>query len=490
MISHVRAIDGSDTRTADSTIPTGASSCLDYDSAKKFFADCVKGVCTGNMRVEPFGKNAEQSDSCPVAIDREHLIPGCVYYLDGHVLVLAQVDEHGEPRFLDATVAVSRDLYTFNGMNAVSGMTPRRSENAGNEYAGCFRGFRVLRYPIAETNKDGEVKRVRRRTDEEMKEFGWSVEQYDKFEELVKHGKIREGGCEFDSMHQFIRYRLSTPVPIKVTELIRGYAQQAQAGLTAREQAVQAAWADVQKNGPIPFPEGADTKNIYGTGGRWGEHATALADVEFRARYFEFCEALDRMLCWFDAKLEYVDLDGLRLDAIWNHSDLAWAALREKDRIFAETKLEYTDSSGGKHELSLADIEHRLYDLSFDPNHPPELRWGAKPGSDEAAKAPEMPTPVRSGKAMSMADAYRHEAYYRSLTRRETEETPLAESATEGFYVRQTINDFLWQKWDGLTSPPLVPHGGRAAYMASIPEGEKLSISQKFASNVVKARHE
>ncbi len=490
MISHVRAIDGSDLRTADSTIPVGGSSCFDYDSPHKFFMDCVTGVCTGNMRVEPFGKNAQQSDSCPVAIDREYLRPGCVYYLDGHVLVLAEVDEHGEPRFLDATVAVSRDLYTFNGMNAVSGLTPKHSENAGREYAGCFRGFRVLRYPIAETDKKGEVKRVRRRTDEEMREFGWSTEQYDKFEELMKQGRITDNGLSFDSMHQFIRYRLSTPAPIEAAKLIDEYVKEAQRLLTEREESVQKAWADVQKKGSIQFPEGADLQNIYRAGGRWGEHATALADAEFRAHYFAFCEALDRMLSWYDAKEDYVSLEGLHGDAIWNHSDLAYAAISVKNRVFSDTNFEYADSSGVKHTLSLAEIERRFYNLSFDPNHPPELRWGAKPGSDEADKAPEMPTPVRGGKALAMADAYKREAYYRSLTRRETEETPLRGAATEGFYVRETIDEFIWPKWHGVQSPPIVPHGGKAAYLASLPETEKKDLAQKFASNLVKERHE
>jgi hypothetical protein len=490
MVSHVRAVDGGDLRTADCTIPVGGTSCFDYDSPRQFFVDCVTGTNTGNLRVEPFGKNAGLSDTCPVAIDREHLLPGCVYYLDGHVLVLASVDEHGEPRFLDATVAVSRDLYTFNGMNAVSGLTPKRSENAGREYAGCFRGFRVLRYPIAETDKSGNVTRVRRRTDAEMEEFGWSTEQYDKFEELVKQGKIADNGLACDSMHQFIRHRLSTPEPIRVADLIREYVKEARDLLAAREQSVQQAWADVQKNGPIQFPEGTDMQNIYRAGGRWGEHATALTDAEFRARYFDFCEALDRALSWYDMKEDYIDLEGLFKDAIWNHSDLAWAAIVEKDRAFAATTFEYTASTGEKRTLSLADIERRLYDLSFDPNHPPELRWGAKPGTDEAEKAPETATPVRGGKTLPMAEAYRYEAYYRSLTRRETEETPLRCAATSGFYVRETINDFLWPKWHGLKSPPIVPHGGKAAYMASMPEAEKKTLAQQFASNQVKERRE
>ncbi len=492
MISHVRSGDGGgDLRTAACTVPVGGTSCFDYDSPHEFFVDCVTGTNTGNLRVEPFGKNSELSDTCPVAIDREHLLPGCVYYLDGHVLVLARVDEHGEPRFLDATVAVSRDLYTFNGMNAVSGLTPKRSENAGKEYAGCFRGFRVLRYPIAETDKSGSVVKVRRRTDAEMREFGWSTDQYDKFEELMKQGKITDSGFDFDSMHQFIRYRLSTPVPIKVAGLIHGYAAEARGLLAARELAVQEAWSAAQKNGPIAFPEGADLQNIYRARGRWGEHATALTDAEFRARYFEFCEALDRALSWYDTKEDYVNLDGLHKDAIWNHSDLACAAVMEKNRIFAETRFEYAASSGEKRTLSLSDIEKRLFDLSFDPNHPPELRWGAKPGSDEAGRAPETVTPVRAGKPLSMAESYKREAYYRSLTRRETEDTPLRDAATTGFYVRETIDDFIWPKWHGLVSPPIVPHGGKAAYMAAVPDAQRKTLAQKFASApAAKERHE
>ena len=490
MVSYVRSGDGTDLRTASHCIPGGCASSFDYGSAGAFFSDIVTGTCTGNLRVEPFGKNAELSDTCPVAITREYLIPGCVYYLDGHVLVLAQVDQHGEPRFLDATVAVSRDLYTFNGMNAVSGLTPKHSENAGREYAGCFRGFRVIRYPIAETDKAGNVTRVRRRTDAEMKEFGWSLEQYDKFEELAKQGRIAEGELSFDSMHQFIRHRLSTPTPIEAARIIQAYADRARELLAEREKMVQEAWADVRKNGPVMFPEGADMQNIYRAGGRWGKYATALTDAEFRARYFDLCEALDRTMSWYDTRAEYVNLEGLQGDAVWNHSDLAYALLLVKDRAFAGVTVEYTASTGEKRTLSMLDIEKRLFDLSFDPNHPPELRWGARPGSEEAAKAPEMATPVRSGKPFPMAEAYAKESYYRSLTRRETEETPLRGMAESGFYRRETIDDFLWPKWHGLVSPPLVPHGGRVAYMASVPEAEKKSLLQQFAAMPAKGRHE
>ena len=97
MISYVRACDGGDVRTADYTIPGGCASSLDYDSPHDFFMDAVKGTCTGNFRVELNRKNTEYSDTLPVAIDRQYLLPGCLYYLDGHVLILATIDKYGEP---------------------------------------------------------------------------------------------------------------------------------------------------------------------------------------------------------------------------------------------------------------------------------------------------------------------------------------------------------------------------------------------------------
>lgn len=465
MFSHVRAVDGSDIRTAASTYPVGTVSSFDYDSARQFFVDATVGTCTGNLRVPPFAKNAELSDTCPVALTPEHLVPGCLYYLDGHVLILAKV-EPGNVRFLDATTSYTRDLYTFNGLNVVTGIKPRNSGNGADPYAGCFCGFRVFRYPIAETDADGKVKRIRRRTDAEMAEFGFSTEQYEKMEELVKNGKITEDGRSFGSMHQLIRYRLRGPGPISVTSLLREYAARAKEQLIARDAAVQEAWAEVRANGPIEYPDKGADWNIYTAGGRWGRFSTALSDTEFRAGYFDFLDEMDAAIQWLDVQSGYLDLDGLNLHAIWSTSDLAWAYLAQKDRVFRETTFDITGSTGEKRTLSLYDLEKRMFDLSFDPNHPPELRWGMKPGSDETAGVPETSTPLRGGKMAPMAEAYARQAYYRSLTQREIGETPYEDQPLSGFPVRQIINDYLWMKWRNNLTPPLAPHGGRAAYEA------------------------
>lgn len=466
MFSQVRAVGGGDTRTADATYPVGAVSSFNYASPLQFFTDATVGTCTGNLRVPPFEKNSELSDTCPLALDRKYLLPGSLYYLDGHVLILAKMESSGNVRFLDATTSYTRDLYTFNSMNVVTGITPRHSENTENPYAGCFCGFRVFRYPIAETDENGKVTRVRRRTDAEMAEFGFSTEQYEKMEELVKQGKIMEDGLSFGSMHQLIRYRLRGSEPISLSGLLREYAARARAALIARDAAVQEAWAEVRANGPIEFPDKGADWNIYTAGGRWGRYTTALTDTEFRAAYFDFLEEVDAAIQWLDMQCGHLDLRDLNFNAIWSTSDLAWAFLSEKDRVFRETAFEITDSAGGKINMTLADLEKRLYDLSFDPNHPPELRWGVHPGSGEATGLPESPTPLRGGKTAPMADAYTREAYYRSLSQREIGETPYADQPLTGFPVRQIINEYLWIKWRGNPTPPLAPHGGRAAYEA------------------------
>lgn len=466
MFSHVRAVDGSDIRTADATYPVGTVSSLDYASPRQFFVDATVGTCTGNLRVPPYAKNAELSDTCPVALDPQYLIPGCLYYLDGHVLILAKLDANGNVRFLDATTSYTRDLYTFNSMNVVTGITPRHRENTEDPYGGCFRGFRVFRYPIAETDSSGKVIRVRRRSNEEMAEFGYSTEQYEKMEELVKEGKIQEQGLSFGSMHQLIRFRLHTEQSIPVTKMIEAYALKAKEQLKLRDDAVQAAWADVQANGPIEFPDRGAEWNIYTAGGRWGSYASALTDTEFRADYFDFLEEIDTAIQWLDIRSGLLDLEGLNRNAIWSTSDLTWALLSEKKRVFRNTPIDVTDSKGETTTLSLEDIETRLYELSFDPNHPPELRWGFPLDGIDLTAFAKVVTPIRGSKVASMTEAYGQESYYRSLAHREIGETPFADQPASGFPVRQTINDYLWYKWRGNPTPALVPHGGRAAYEA------------------------
>lgn len=460
MISYVRT-GGGDLRTSKYNVPVGELNSFTAPSADYFFENAVTGFCTGNFRVEPFGENAQQSDTVPVAINRQFLIPGALQYLDGHVLVLADVDKYGELRFIDATTAASRDIYSFNGLNAVMGIPPKHSERTGNEYAGCFQGLRIFRYPIAEVDEHGEVIAVRRRTDREMAEFGYSVEQYDKIEEIAKTQRIVENGVELDSFHELIMERMRTADTVSPVEFLDQYADELVDLFKMREAFVQEAWADVLANGPITYPERDRTENIFTAGGRWGQFSSAASDVDIRGRYYYLADWMDNVVRWHNRRPGFVDLKGLEPYYVGDRGNLARALVAEKDRVFSRKTMEYTNSEGEKVALSLLDIEKRLYDLSFDPNHAPELRWGAPLGSAEAATAKAVDTPVPGGHTVMLAEAFKKQAYYRSLCARETTESFLTDMFTSGFPVRDKFDGQL-MKWirNAPPVPPLISLAG------------------------------
>ncbi len=444
MISTIRSGDGTDIRRSGFNVPTGSISSFDYTDKHQFFVDSVRTFCTGNYRIAPNGQNAGISDTVPIALTREFMLPGTLYYLDGHVMILADIGEYGEVHFLDATTAASRDIYTHNSLNAVVGLKPKQS-SAGDEFAGCYRGFRIYRFPIAETDNAGNVLRVRRRTDEEMKEFGFSLEQYEKMEQLAALGHIEEEPYELAGLHELLRYRLRTKTTVDPYELIEDYADELVAMFEQRDQFVQEAWREVQANGAIPFPEASRTENVYRSDSRWGSWSSAWQDVDARSKYFALQEWIDSTIRWFDRDPKSVVLSRWDRRGLWGRSDLALVVTHEKNKIFNEKSLHYTNSAGDKVKLTLADLEDRLFDLSFDPNHPPELRWGARPMSKEAALAPKMNTPVFIGDnenptLVPMHEAFARQAYYRSLTRRETEPSYLREMLTSGIPTRQMFD--------------------------------------------------
>ena len=305
-----------------------------------------------------------------------------------------------------------------------------------------------------------------RRSNTEMQEFGYSTEQYEILEQLTSGRPVTEQGAPVDGLEQFIRLRLREGPAFGVVASLTTFAEEALALLTAREARVQRAWKDVARNGAITFPEERKDENVFTAGGRWGEHASALTDAALRGKYFALQDRINAAIALFDARPGDVDLAGLNANAIWNHADLAVATLQAKKRIWGDARFDYRDSAGKPITLSVLDVERRIFDLSFDPNHPPEVRWGAPPDSATSREARSRPTPVTGGYSVPMAESYRKEAYYRSLTRWEPDPSYLRTMFTEGFAIRDRMDAQFTLRWLDKPSPPLVPHGGRAAWLA------------------------
>jgi len=444
MSAYVAPVSG-DVRTSAYNIPSGYASSFESPSVTAFFGDAILGFSSGNYRVNLNGRNSIWSDTVPVAINREHLIPGCINYVDGHCLLLAKVTEYGELYFLNASTTVTRDIFTYNGMNTVGGLTARGTD-PDNEWNGCYQGLRVPRYPIAITNARGEVIGVRRRTNDEMREFGFSTEQYDIVREITHKQYITEGDLRPQSFHDLIRLRMKTVDRICPLEFMESYADELLDAYRFREDFVQDAWRDVRQNGPIVYPEEQREDNIFQATGRWETWSSPSSDVDRRNKYFYLADWLEYAVRCYGLVPKFVDLKGLEKYHIQSQSDLADALVAEKNRIFASKSMAYTNSKGQKITLTLSDIEARLYDLSFDPNHPPELRWGAPAGSEERASAPTMYTPVPTGQRVPMEQAYAWQAYYRSLGQRETDMSCLRGMFTTGYPIRDKLDAQLG-KW-------------------------------------------
>lgn len=463
MMSYVRSDEG-DLRTASYTRPVGDLSSFTSETLEDFVKNEARGFCTGNFRVEPRGENSEQSDTVPVAINKQYLIPGALHYLDGHVLVLADIEKTGELRFLDATTAASRDIYSFNGLNAVMGIPPKHSERSGNEYAGCFQGLRIFRYPYAEVDENKEIVYVRRRTDEEMQQFGYSLEQYDKIEEMSKTHHIMENGIALESFHELIMERMRSIDKVSPSDFLNHYADELLDLYKTREAFVQEGWRDVLANGPVTYPENDRHENIFTAEGRWGQFSSASSDVDIRSRYYYLADWMDNVIRWQNRRPSFIDLTGLEPYYVGDRGNLARALVAEKNKVFAARSMEYINSKGDPIKLTLLDIEKRLYDLSFDPNHAPELRWGAPLASAEASTAKYIDTPVPNGSDVTFAVAFQKQAYYRTVGARETTESYLTTMFTSGYPVRDKFAGQL-MKWinNAEPVPPLIANATRIA---------------------------
>src|SRR5262249_42949441 len=88
----------------------------------------------------------------------------------------------------------------------------------------------------------------------------------------------------------------------------------------------------------------------------------------------------------------FIDATGAMVDQsshgiAWNgsRSELLSAYAEKWVAMRTSCSISYKNSAGRNVTLTLADVESRLFDLSFAPYHCPEARWGAFPNHPEEA---------------------------------------------------------------------------------------------------------
>lgn len=354
---------------------------------------------SGNFRTAPY---LERTDSVPISLDRKFLMPGTVCYnSNGHVLVVGEVSDSGEVHFIDAHP--DNSITANQALSAIQYVSP--AKEGKNGLIMCYDGFRNPRLAKVVGKKAVHF------TNEEMKALGLSTEQYDIMAELRKRKELEVKGQKVTNFPQVAKAKLrtkkETPLPFLETT-VRELADM----FVERENFVQDAWKDVLKYGHIVFPNESKTENIYQALGRWEVWSSPSSDVDRKNKYLYTMSTLEDMLKSF-GKTEVYDYSGYS-----SASQLAKAIQKRKDEMFGQISLTYTNSVGGQVTLKLEDIEKRLFAISFDPNHCPELRWGAPAGSDERKTMKLLRIPLRTGQTLDALKAYELEQGLRySLSR-------------------------------------------------------------------------
>ncbi len=301
---------------------------------------------SGSFRMRP---ELEGTDTYPVEVTPYCIRPGVTYYEpNGHVLVVYKVDrETGEIRLMDAHPDGTLTLKTF-GSKLVRGSA---------RFGGGFRGWR--HYHVEVLDATGAFRIVRERNAEIPCHNG--LEPYKSrylvdgeqvpFHEFVQ-SRMRGAGVMVDPLEEF---------PLR----LEAFCEDMQARMDAVEATTAAGVAGEAHPRSLP-------RNIYRAKGAWGRHGTANLDAQLRFEAIELRRMVLETLRWSASGRERLSYDGGPRQLLEDYR-----AIWEIYKADPACRFAYTNSGGRRVSLDLTAIFARIWDLSFDPYHCPELRWGA-----------------------------------------------------------------------------------------------------------------
>lgn len=324
-------------------------------------------VSTAMFRTHPVtGGGRSHDDFYAIEISRETVRPGVIAYdIFGHVGIVYDVMDDGRVMVVASHPdnTVSRSTYGPNFM---------RSQP---ELGAGLKAWRPIRVEGAERSADGSLSGGTLKAAGNEALSGFSMEQY--FGNVpATSGVWHEGAFRHDGRtlryYDYVRRALAAPdfAYDPVTELRYGL-QSICSAIKARKVAVdKAVRARIHLK---PHPEKLPP-NIYGTYGEWEEYSTPSRDARLKVSFIELRRDVQRLVEDVEAGDPGVAYDGDNLP-----QDLADAFDDEKNRC----TFTYWRSDQTRMRLNLAHVMDRLFDMSFNPYHCPERRWGAS-GSEFA----------------------------------------------------------------------------------------------------------
>ena len=330
--------------------------------AHSFLRSIGGEVSTAMFRTHPeTGGGRSFDDFYPVEISRDTIKPGVIAYdIYGHVGIVYDVLEDGRVLVVAShpDESVTRSTYGANFMRSKPAL------GAG------LKAWRSIYVEGAKRDKDGALNGGKMRAVGNEGLPHYSLEQ---FFGNTPHpsGVWHYGEFRFHDRtlkyYDYVRRKLAAPgFSYHPVDELRHGMQAICGSLRSRKVAVDRAVLSRIHLKPHPsrLPH-----NIFGTYGEWEEYSTPSRDARLKVSFIELRRDMQRLVEDVEAGAPGVHYDGEDLPG-----ELMAAYNKEKNAC----TFTYWRSDRTRVRLNFAHAMERLFDISFDPYHCPERRWGAR----------------------------------------------------------------------------------------------------------------
>ncbi len=330
-------------------------------SAKAFIGRIGGEVSTAMFRTHPDnGEGALFDDFYPVKIDRNAVRPGILAYdIYGHVGIVYDILEDGRILVIASHPdrSVTRTTYGSNFLRSkpdlgagLKGWRPIRLVGAHQRADGSFVGGKV----VAAKNADIPHYSMEQFIGNRPNPSGdW------RYGDFVVKGRTV-------NYYDFIRRTLAAPdFAYNPVEELR-YGMQTICG-AVRDRKVAVERAVAAGFPKLPHPPRLPP-NIYGTYGPWEGYSTPSRDARLKVAFIDLKRTIKELVDHYNSGDTDVHYEGGDLPA-----DLWATYVQEKDAC----TFTYWRSDDSRIRMNVGHVLDRLWDLSFDPYHCPERRWGA-----------------------------------------------------------------------------------------------------------------
>ncbi len=346
-----------------------------YANAVSFLnTDMKKLSWSASYRMIGLEDGALFTDFYPVKISRDGIRPGTVMYdPNGHVTIIYKVGDDGRLYYIDSHPdnTVSAGLFNSKFMRSIP------EQGAG------FKNFRPLAIVGATADFSGALVggHIVGAKNVSLPLFG--TEQFYGTQPDPKgdwnNGKFIFKGKSV-SYYDYVRLRMAKgelrldPI-LDMKQDVADICESLKDRVIAVNAAIQ---ANIQiKDHPDRLPE-----NIYGTMGEWEDYASPARDARLKVTFME-------LLAQARSYIERHKAGDSTI--VYKGKNLPKDLLAAYDNGAKACEISYTTSSGIVVKMNLDEARRRLFDISFDPYHCIELRWGAT-DSKELSSCHDDPT--------------------------------------------------------------------------------------------------